>query len=133
MRQKNLTFSNSKIRLNSDIGKLQLRLIKDANNSQEIEAKTIRIEERIGLLMSQEHQQRKVILKDNKNLGDTLSAMIQISNRPDRLFLVYPGDGLSAARSHLLISYVTPRLQNRIFDINSEILALTETQKEITK
>ena len=118
-------------RLNSDIGKLQLRLIKDANNSQEIEAKTIRIEERIGLLMSQEHQQRKVILKDNKNLGDTLSAMIQISNRPDRLFLVYPGDGLSAARSHLLISYVTPRLQNRIFDINSEILALTETQKKL--
>ncbi len=117
--------------INADLNNLQKDLVKIANKTSNIQEKIIRIEERMGLIISQEHQQRKIILDDNKKLGDTLSAIIQIAERPDRLFLIYPGDGLAAVHSHLLITHIVPHMQNRIQNINNDILALVETQKKL--
>ncbi len=117
--------------LGQDVEKLQKDLILIANRTNETQSKITRIEERVGLLASQELQQRNKVIKDNKKLGDTLSAMLQISDKPDRLFLIYPADGLAAVRSHLLITYITPRLQNRIKGINHEIIELVETQQKL--
>ena len=123
--------SKQQKQLNDDVTQLQRDLIARANRINEIQAKIIRIEERVGLLASQELRQRRNVMKDNEKLGDTLSAMLQISNQPDKLFLIYPVDGLSAARSHLLITYITPRLQNRIKTVNHEIIELVATQKQL--
>ena len=131
LKQKQTTINKQQRKLNDEVNKLQLDLISIANRNQEIQAKITRIEERVGLLASQELQQRKTMLGDNQKLGDTLSAMLQISDKPDKLFLIYPADGLAAARSHLLINYITPRLQSRIKDINGEIAELMETQQKL--
>ncbi len=131
LKQKQTTINKQQRKLNGEVNKLQLDLISIANRNQEIQAKIIRIEERVGLLASQELQQRKTMLGDNQKLGDTLSAMLQISDKPDKLFLIYPADGLAAARSHLLVSYITPRLQNRIKDISGEIAELRATQQKL--
>ena len=119
--------------LAKSIKKLKNQIITHAKELRRIDGERDRLEARLVELNTSAEQLSVELLKDRRNLSQTLAALQIMEQHPPPAFIIHPNDALRAVQSAIALAGIVPIMQSKAYDLQAQLLELSAIRRRIAE
>lgn len=113
------------------VKRLKAEIIVQAKELREIDGARDRLEERLRELTESAVDLNAALLKDRRDLVQTLAALQSMERQLPPAFAVHPDDALHAVQGAIALASIVPTIQNRADELRVQLLELRAIRQRI--
>lgn len=117
--------------MEGDRARQSAALIASAQRVKSAETEVAAVEEKLAVLLNEEHQIRGRLNGADEKVSQLLTALQRISKSPPPALIVDPDDALGSARGAMLLTSVLPQLRTRASSVADDLNRLVTVRQSV--